>query len=79
MIAVAHLFVAINLIPKKEKLMRLLLVIESSSPSAQLIIVSLNQIGTPEIASVSLNFLVLMISSYFYLLDEINISDLYDF
>ena len=55
MIAVAKLFVAINLIPQKEKLMRLLLVIESSSPSAQLIIVSLNQIGTPEIASVSFN------------------------
>lgn len=51
MIAVAKLFVAINLIPQKEKLMQLLLVIESSSPSAQLIIVSLNQIGTPDIAS----------------------------
>ena len=53
MLIAAKVFVALNLINSKERLMQLLLVVESSSPSAQLIIVSLNQVGTPEIASVS--------------------------
>ncbi len=51
MIAVMELCVQVNLVPKEERLMRLLIVIEAASPSAQLIIVSLNQVGGMQIAS----------------------------
>ena len=51
MLAVVEFFVSIHIIPKNERLMRLLIVIEAAAPSAQLIIVSLNQIGISDIAS----------------------------
>ena len=51
MLVVMEIFLAMGLVPRHERLMRLLVVIESSAPSAQLIIVSLNQIGNSQIAS----------------------------
>jgi hypothetical protein len=43
--------VQLNIVPAHERLMRLLIVIEAAAPSAQLIIISLNQVGTAELAS----------------------------
>jgi hypothetical protein len=51
MLIVMEIFLALGLVPRHERLMRLLVVIESAAPSAQLIIVSLNQIGNSQIAS----------------------------
>ena len=68
MLAISEIFVQIDLLPKRERLMRLLVVIEAAAPSAQLIIVSLNQIGIPEIASgIAYMFVFQYIASIFTL------------
>ena len=51
MLAFMELFLELKLISKEERLMRLLIVIEAAVPSAQMIIVSLNQVGGVQIAS----------------------------
>ena len=40
-----------NIISKEEKLMRLVICVESCSSSAQVMIIALNQIGIPEVAT----------------------------
>ena len=44
-------FVKIGFLDKKEKMMQLIIVIESAATSAQLVLVSLNQLGIPAIAT----------------------------
>ena len=51
MLAVMELFVELKFVPREERMMRLLIVIEAAAPSAQMIIVSLNQVGGVQIAS----------------------------
>ena len=43
--------VEVNLVPRDERLMRVLIIIEAAAPSAQLVIVSLNQVNNQSIAS----------------------------
>lgn len=45
------LSIKLDIISKDEKLMRLVICIESCSSSAQVMIIALNQIGIPEVAT----------------------------
>lgn len=40
-----------GVISAHERMLQLIIVLESASPSAQIVIVSLNQLGVPELAS----------------------------
>ena len=51
MIPMEELWVSIGIFPRAERLLRLVACIEATAPSAQIIIVSLNQLGIQNVAS----------------------------
>ena len=67
MIPVILISIKLKIIPVEySKLMSLVLIIESASPSAQVIIVSISQLGIPDIASnIAYIYVFLYVSSIF--------------
>jgi hypothetical protein len=51
MFCIVKLFVYYLILPSDDKLMQLVIIIEAASPSAQMVIVCLNQLGFQKIAS----------------------------
>ena len=51
MLVVEEILVAMGAVSKDEKMMRLIIILEAAAPSAQILILSLNQAGAIEVAS----------------------------
>jgi hypothetical protein len=66
MIALNPVFLTFGLISKSQHLVLLLIILQSASPSAQVIVVALNQLGIPQAAgAMSYMFVFLYFGSIF--------------
>lgn len=63
MLPIVLLSIQIGVLPTRDRMMQLIILIESASPSAQIIIVCMNQLGDPKLAA---NIAYIYVIEYFF-------------